>query len=226
MKRRLLVVEDDAAMAMALEDRFRSEGYDVLCAADGDEGYEMASEPRWDLIILDVMLPGRDGLEICRDIRAKGVDTPVLMLTARGETIDKVVGLKMGADDYLAKPFEMAELIARVEALLRRHKPPTSQRSLCTFGAFTFDLQKRELKRGEEAIPLTTYEYKLLQFLCEHRGEILDRDTLLNGVWGYEAVPYTRTVDVHVASLRKKLDDSTAQEIIVTVRGLGYKLSV
>lgn len=229
MNRNILVVEDDATISMALEDRLRSEGYDVSIASDGDTGYLLALKPHWDVVILDVMLPGKDGLEICRDMRANGSDSPVLMLTARGETFDKVVGLKMGADDYLAKPFEMAELLARIEALARRHRPsrrtPAKNQSVCVFGRYTFDLRRRELRKGSQIIQLTTYEYKLLLFLCEHRGEILDRETLLNGVWGYDAVPHTRTVDVHIAGLRKKLDDSTAQELIVTIRGLGYKLA-
>ena len=225
MKGRVLIVEDDAAIAMALQDRLRSEGYTAESVRGGKEGFKKSIGVVWDLIILDIMLPDKDGLEICRDIRAKGVDTPVLMLTARDETVDKVVGLKMGADDYLAKPFEMIELLARVEALLRRRGRTVQTSDAHTIGALKFDTRRGELRRDRELVPLTMYEFKLLKFLCEHRGEILDRDTLLNAVWGYDEVPYTRTVDIHVALLRKKLEDSKKQELIVTVRGLGYKLA-
>ncbi len=224
MKGRILLVEDDSAIAMALRDRLKSEGYGVECVGDGMEGFARSINAAWDLIILDIMLPGKDGLEVCRDIRAKGVDTPILMLTARDETVDKVVGLKMGADDYLIKPFEMIELLARVEALLRRRTGAARTSDAYKIGSFEFDLRRRELRRDRRSIPLTTYEFKLLRYLCEHRGEVLDRDTLLNTVWGYDAVPYTRTIDIHIATLRKKLGDSKKQELIITVRGQGYKL--
>jgi len=225
MKGRILLVEDDRAIAMALQDRLQSEGYTPEWVNDGMEGYSRSVNATWELIILDLMLPGKDGLEICRDIRAQGVNTPILMLTARDETVDKVVGLKMGADDYLTKPFEMIEFLARVEALMRRRGRSVPRSGAYTIGAFEFDVRRGELRRDRTSIPLTTYELKLLKFLCEHRGDIVDRDTLLNAVWGYDSVPYTRTVDVHIASLRKKLSDSKKQEQIITVRGLGYKLS-
>ena len=225
MKRRILVVEDDTAIAMALRDRLRSEGYIADSAADGNEGFAKACAARWDLIILDIMLPGMDGLQLCRDIRAKGFATPVLMLTAKDQTIDKVVGLKMGADDYLAKPFEMIELLARVEALLRRSSNEISGPDTYKIGEYTLVLRRQELRHAGGAIPLTSYEYKLLRYFCEHRGEVIDRDELLNAVWGYDAIPYTRTVDTHIALIRKKLLDNRRQELIVTVRGRGYKLA-
>jgi two-component system alkaline phosphatase synthesis response regulator PhoP len=225
MKGKILLIEDDMAIAMALRDRLQSEGYDVTRVEDGMAGFENSVGSVWDLIILDIMLPGRDGLEICRDIRAKGVDTPVLMLTARDETVDKVVGLKMGADDYLTKPFEMIELLARVEALLRRRSRSAKAAAVHRIGVFEFDIRRGELRREGKPIALTAYELKLLRFLCERRGEILDRDTLLDAVWGYDSAPLTRTVDIHIASLRKKLGDSKRQEHIITVRGLGYKLA-
>ncbi len=225
MKARILLVEDDSTIAMAVQDRLQSEDYSVECVGDGEQGLQRAATDPWDLIVLDLMLPGKDGLEVCRDMRAKGVDTPVLMLTARAETVDKVVGLKMGADDYLAKPFEMIELLARIEALLRRRGKDTHAGDSRKIGPFEFDLRRQELRRGRQSTPLTTYEFKLLRYLCDHRGEVLDRDSLLTAVWGYDAVPYTRTIDIHVASLRKKLCDSKKQEIILTVRGQGYKLA-
>ena len=189
------------------------------------EGFKRSVIASWNLIVLDIMLPGKDGLEICRDIRARGVDTPILMLTVRDETVDKVVGLKMGADDYLTKPFEMIELLAHIEALLRRRIGKTRTSDTYKVGSFEFGLHRQELSKEEKVFALTTYEYKLLRYLCEHRGEVLDRDTLLIAVWGYDAVPYTRTIDIHIASLRKKLDDSKKQELIVTVRGQSYKLA-
>ena len=225
MKHRILVVEDDRATAMALQDRFRSEGYEADTAGDGIEGFEMAVKLSWDLVILDLMLPGKGGLEVCRDVRATGFETPVLILTAKGQTVDKVVGLKMGADDYLTKPFEMIELLARVEALLRRRSGNTHGTDTYRIGAFSLDLRRQELCRDGRSTSLTTFEYKLLRYLCEHRGEVLDRDELLNAVWGYDAVPYTRTVDIHIALLRKKLGDSKRQDLIATVRGQGYKLT-
>ena len=209
---------------MAIRDRLLKEGYIAEHVADGVLGFSRSTNEKWDLIVLDLMLPGKDGLDICRDIRARGVDTPILMLTARDETVEKVVGLKMGADDYLTKPFEMIELLARIETLLRRRGGSQGKSDEQEIGAFVFDLRKGELRQDEKRITLTTYELKLLAFMCERRGEILDRDTLLKAVWGYDALPYTRTVDVHIASLRKKLADSANQEHIVTIRGFGYKL--
>lgn len=225
MQGKILIIEDDSAIAMALQDRLQSEGYDAECVRDGIEGFGRSVSASWDLIVLDLMLPGKDGLELCRDMRAKGIDTPVLMLTARDETADKVVGLKMGADDYLTKPFEMIELLARVEALLRRRSEKSRTNDSCKIGPYEFDLRRQELRRDQQSIPLTTYEYKLLRYLCDHRGEVLDREELLTAVWGYDVASYTRTIDIHIASLRKKLGDSRNQEIILTVRGQGYKLA-
>ena len=223
MKRRILIVEDEAAIAMPIRDRLESEGYEPLIAGDGEAGFQKAASENWDLLILDLMLPGRDGLEICRDIRAKGINTPVLILTAKDQTVEKVLGLKMGADDYLTKPFEMIELLARVEALLRRRKQTTPGVATYEIGEHVLDLRRQELRKEEETTPLSTQEYTLLRYLCEHRGEVLDRDELLDAVWGYDEAPYTRTVDVHIAWLRQKLGDNKKQELIVTVRGRGYK---
>ncbi|MFP4113635.1 MAG: response regulator transcription factor [Spirochaetota bacterium] len=223
---RILVVEDETAIAMTIRDRLESRGYEVELAGDGPEGLQLATGVPFDLIVLDVMLPGMDGLTVCRDMRAKGVTTPVLMLTARDEPVDKVLGLKIGADDYLTKPFEMIELQARMEALLRRSMSPRSTEMSCPIGDFVLDLRTQELSRDGIATPLSTQEFKLLKYLYEHRGEIVDRDRLLTAVWGYDQSTYTRTVDVHIAWLRQKLNDRDAQSLIVTVRGRGYKLAV
>ena len=224
MGRRILLVEDEAAISMPLRDRLESEGYEVGVAGDGLQGFARASTGEWDLIILDLMLPGRDGLEVCRDLRGKGITTPVLMLTARDQTVDKVLGLKIGADDYLTKPFEMIELLARVEALLRRRPGSSPNATFYAIGDYVLDIRKQLLRNGGDSTELSTQEFKLLKYLCEHKGEVLDRDELLDAVWGYDEVPYTRTVDVHIAWLRQKLGDSKSQKLIVTIRGQGYKL--
>ncbi|TVQ24383.1 MAG: DNA-binding response regulator [Spirochaetaceae bacterium] len=224
MKERILIVEDEAAIAMTIRDRLESEGYDPSIAADGDTGFRRASTEPWALIVLDVMLPGRDGLTVCRDLRGREIDTPVLMLTAKDQTLDKVLGLKIGADDYLTKPFDMAELLARVEALLRRSRRTSNGAQTDTIGPFVLDVDRQELQGDGRAIPLSTQEFKLLRYLCEHRGAVVDRDELLAAVWGYDGSTYTRTVDVHISWLRQKLGDSRAQRLIATVRGRGYRL--
>lgn len=221
---RILIVEDEAAIAMTIRDRLESEGFEVAVAADGNEGLRRAFSGDWDAIILDLMLPGLDGLTLCRDLRGRAINTPVLMLTARGQTVDKVVGLRIGADDYLAKPFEMIELLARLDALLRRTTRPGPNVSEYQIGRSVLDLRNQELRSDGQVVPLSTQEFKLLKYLFEHQGQVLDRDELLSAVWGYDEETYTRTVDVHIASLRQKLGDQGRQSIILTVRGRGYKL--
>jgi two-component system, OmpR family, alkaline phosphatase synthesis response regulator PhoP len=224
MERSVLLVEDEAGLRMTLSDRIRDEGYDVETAANGVEGFEKASRNCFDLIILDVMLPRRNGLDVCRDLRQGGTKTPILMLTARSQTFDKVVGLKIGADDYLAKPFEMAELLARVEALLRR--PVLRDTAVYQFGPIRFDARRTEVRRDGKLLLLSAREFQLLRYFVEHRGETVPRDELLRVVWGYKSAPSTRTVDVHVAWLRQKLEvDPKRPKWIVTVHGLGYRFS-
>ena len=224
-EQRILIVEDEQVIATAIRDRLENEGYQVQVAPDGDTGYAYATNGSVDLIILGLALPGRNGLEVCSELRKAGVDVPVLMLTGRGQAPAKVVSPRMGADDQLAKPFEMVELVSRVQTLLQRgraHRKPASGR--VPVGPFTFDLHRQQLVRGGRETALSTQEFKLLKYLYEHRGEVVDRDELLSAVWGYDESVYTRTVDVHVAWLRRKLDDRHRQSIIVTVRGRGYKL--
>jgi two-component system, OmpR family, alkaline phosphatase synthesis response regulator PhoP len=222
---KILLVEDEKGLIVTLTDRLQSEGFEVVSATDGPTGVELASGASPELIILDVMLPGKNGYDVARDLRQKGIETPILMLTAKGETIDKVLGLKLGADDYLTKPFEMMELLARVEALLRR----TPQRSAGANGTYRFgeiavDLKKAEVKRENEPVELSAMEFKLLQFLIENRGTVHSRDDLLDAVWGYDAMPTTRTVDVHIAWLRQKLEENPRHpHFIQTVHGMGYK---
>jgi len=210
---------------MTLTDRLIAEGYDVETATDGETGLARGSAESFALIILDGMLPGRDGFDVCRTIRQRGVQTPILMLTARGQVVDRVVGLKLGADDYLTKPFEMAELLARLEALLRRAPraaaPPGDSYQ---FGDVKVDFRKAEVTRAGQALELSAREFKLLRYFIEHRGATLSRDELLNEVWGYNAMPNTRTVDVHVAWLRQKLEAHPRRpQYIHTIHGLGYK---
>jgi two-component system alkaline phosphatase synthesis response regulator PhoP len=225
MRANVLFVEDEEALRMTVGDRLRNEGYAVECAADGDEGFEKATQIPFDLIILDVMLPHKSGFVVCRDIRQAGLITPILMLTARGQTSDKVNGLKIGADDYVTKPFNMLELMARVEALLRRAPSrPVVQTAGFDFGSIHVDLVGTEATREGKVVNLSAREFQLLRYFIEHRGATLSREELLKQVWGYSADMYTRTVDVHVASLRQKLEEDPKQpKFILTVQGLGYK---
>ena len=221
----ILLVEDEAALRMTLGDRLRSEGYGVEYAADGPDGLEKATRLPFDLVILDVMLPGLDGLRVCEDIRAAGLITPILMLTAKGQTADKVAGLKIGADDYVTKPFDMQELIARVEALLRRAPARATVLSeVVHIGPNRVDLRGTEVVRDGHALPLSAREFQLLRYFLEHPGATLTREQLLTDVWGYSGKMFTRTVDVHVASLRQKLEPEPKQpRYLVTMQGLGYK---
>src|SRR5947209_5147749 len=222
--RRILVVEDEESLVMALRDRLESEGYAVTVASDGESGFEAATRQPFDLVLLDVALPRKNGFDVCRDLRGRGVQTPVLMLTARGQIVDRVVGLKLGADDYLTKPFDMSELLARIEALLRRARAATASADAVVFGAVHADFRSAVVLRGGAPVELSGLELKLLRYFVEHRGALLTRDELLEKVWGYEAMPVTRTVDVHVASLRQKLETNPSRpEHFVTVHGLGYK---
>ena len=226
---RILLVEDEPGLIMTLTDRLRSEGYDVVSASDGQVGFEKAQSSDFDLIILDVMLPKKNGYDVARDLRQKGKFTPILMLTAKGETIDKVLGLKLGADDYLTKPFEVIELLARVEALLRRAPGQSNGHSTDAafrFGEVAIDFKRAEVVCKSKPVDLSAMEFKLLQFLIENRGVVHSRDALLDAVWGYDAMPTTRTVDVHIAWLRQKLEENPRHpKFIQTVHGLGYKFT-
>jgi len=224
VKPRVLLVEDESGLRLTLTDRLASEGYAVDIAADGEAGLKRAAESQYDLIILDVMLPKMSGFDVCREVRHRGVATPILMLTARGQVVDRVVGLKLGADDYLTKPFEMIELIARLEALLRRRAGAQPGGDVYRFGDVLVNFRRAEVTRGDRPVELSAREFKLLRHFIEHRGATLSRDELLADVWGYDETPLTRTVDVHVAGLRQKLElNPKTPEFIVTVHGLGYK---
>jgi two-component system, OmpR family, alkaline phosphatase synthesis response regulator PhoP len=223
MNESILLVEDEAALRATLSDRLRGEGYVVETAVDGNEASEKAANLPFDLVILDLMLPVRSGLDVCRDIRQAGMATPILILTARNQTIDKVVGLKLGADDYVTKPFESAELIARIEVLLRRVPIQTGQ-GAHEFGSIHVDAKRAEVTRAGKPVYLTGREFQLLRYFIARAGTTIPRKELLQSVWGYEADTLTRTVDTHVASLRQKLEENPKRpEFIVTVAGVGYK---
>jgi two-component system alkaline phosphatase synthesis response regulator PhoP len=224
---RVLLVEDEAGLRLTLSDRLASEGYVVDTASDGEMGLERACTAAFDLIVLDVMLPRMNGFDVCRGVRHRGVTTPILMLTARGQVVDKVVGLKLGADDYLTKPFETIELMARLEALLRRRWSAAQPGGeTYRFGDVVVDFRRAEVVRGAERVELSAREFKLLKHFIAHRGATLSRDELLSDVWGYDEMPLTRTVDVHVAGLRQKIElNPKVPEFILTIHGLGYKFA-
>ena len=223
--KRILLVEDQAGLVLTLSDRLRREGHHVEHAGDGVTGLERATAERFDLVILDVGLPKMNGFDLLRALRERGVETPVLMLTARGQLSDKVAGLRLGADDYLPKPFEMAELLARVEARLRRPPPlPPLREGQHGFGACVADLDKAVLLRDGQPVDLSAREFQLLRYFLEHRGELVSREDLLERVWGLRGDTSTRTVDVHVAWLRQKIEPNPEHpQYLITVRGAGYK---
>jgi two-component system alkaline phosphatase synthesis response regulator PhoP len=224
----VLIVEDDEAMSVALRDGFASEGYAVRAARDGEAGLRAAREEPPDLLVLDVMLPRMTGLDVCRELRSKGSAVPIIMLTARGQEIDKVVGLRTGADDYVTKPFGFMELIARSEALLRRTGGRRGTGPLL-LGDLHVDFQRHEARRGGadgRKVDLSAREFRMLAFFASRRGEVVTRESLLDAVWDYRATTLTRTVDMHVAKLRKKIEpDPREPRYLLTIHGLGYKLS-
>ena len=223
---RILLIEDEATLSLLLRERLEREGYSVAACKDGEQGLAQALQEAYDLLLLDIQLPGRNGFEVCRELRRHGMNVPVLMLTARGHVNDRVKGLKTGADDYLSKPFEVAELLARMEALLRRanNSPPQLIDSLFCFGNVVVDLRKEEVLRDGSPVELTAREFELLRYFVSHPDERISRDALLKQVWGYRGLPNTRTVDVHVAQLRQKLEaNPKSPRHILTAHRSGYK---
>jgi two-component system alkaline phosphatase synthesis response regulator PhoP len=222
--RRVLLVEDEPGLVLTISDRLRAEGYEVASAADGPSGLERASREAWDVILLDVMLPGKSGFDVCRDLRQRAVTTPIIMLTARGQVVDKVLGLKLGADDYLTKPFDLMELTARIEVQLRRAGPDGAVATQYSFGDVTIDFRKAVVTKNGRELEVSAREFLLLKYFVENREATLSREVLLNNVWGYQTMPNTRTVDVHVAWLRQKIEPNPrTPQYIVTAHGLGYK---
>jgi DNA-binding response OmpR family regulator len=221
---RVLIVEDDPAILRGLKDNLVAESYEVLTAPDGEAGYRLIHDQKPDLVILDLMLPRMSGYEVCRRVREEGNNTPILMLTARGEEADRVLGLDLGADDYVTKPFSVRELLARVRAIVRRAHPPKPLPDQLQFNDVVVDFKRYEARRGERRIEMTRKEFGMLQYLAARSGEVVRRDELLEEVWDYKNYPTTRTVDNHVLALRGKLEeDPAAPRHLITVHGVGYK---
>jgi len=224
--RRILLVEDEPGLVLTLRDRLTKEGYSVETSADGESGLERAAGEAFDLVLLDVMLPRLNGFDVLRELRKRGIDSPVIMLTAKGQVVDKVVGLKLGADDYVTKPFEMVELLARIEAKLRRAPATIHPSEGYQFGDVRIDFRRAEVTKADAPLELSAREFQLLKYFIEHRGATLTREELLNEVWGYNAMPSTRTVDVHVAWLRQKIEPNPRHpQYILTIHGMGYKFA-
>ena len=222
---RILIVDDEPEIVRGLEDNLRFEGYQTATAANGEEALATAAREAPDLILLDIMMPGLSGWDVCRALRGKGIDVPIIMLTARSEETDRVRGLELGADDYITKPFSLRELLARVRAVLRRPGPRHKAEEF-TFGDARVRLRGRQAFRGGREVTLTRKEFDLLVYLLEHRGEVITRERLLDEVWGYERFPTTRTVDTHVLRLRRKFEaDPDRPALILTVHGQGYKFA-
>jgi len=221
---RILIVEDEPDMVLGLKDNFEFEGYEVITASDGAMGLERARTHKPDLMILDIMLPKLSGLEVCKSLRAEGFETPIIMLTARGQEIDKVVGLELGADDYVTKPFSIREVLARVRAILRRTEGAKKRLARYRFGEIELDFETYVATKAGETLELSPREFDLLRYLIERKGETVTRDRLLEDVWGYDSYPSTRTVDTHIAKLRAKIGDSGSEpRYILTIHGAGYK---
>jgi len=223
-KTRILIVEDEPAMVQGLRDNFEYEGYEVISAADGVDGLNRAIADQPDLVVLDVMMPKMSGLDVCKQLKARKPALPIIMLTARGQEIDKVVGLELGADDYVTKPFSIRELMARVKAVLRRASPQAAGAEVYRFSDVEVNVRSNEVLRGGQPVELSSKEFALLAYFVAHPAETLSRDRLLDAVWGYENYPTTRTVDAHIVHLRQKLEPNPEEpRFILTIHGSGYK---
>lgn len=221
----ILVIEDEPSVAIALRDSLESEGHSVKVVSDGSAGFQTASSESFDLILLDLMLPKMSGLEICQRLRANEIETPIIMLTARGASSDAAFGLKLGADDYIPKPFDVGELLARIEAVLRRSNRPQAEKQLFTIGNVQLDLQRLKATRDGEPLDLSPREFEILQLLIAHTGETVTREQLLHHIWGEHASLYTRTIDAHITRLRQKIEPNPANpEYIITAHRVGYRL--
>ena len=221
---KVLIIEDEPNMVLGLKDSCEYEGYDVAVARNGKEGLEKVSTEKPDIILLDVMLPVMSGIDVCRTLRTRGIETPILMLTARSQEIDKVIGLEVGADDYVTKPFSIKELLARIRAHLRRASKQVVDLESFTFGDVELNFKKYAARKGGQALELSAREFEILRYLIRRRGEIVTRDQLLDEVWGYRSTPVTRTVDNHIARLRQKIEqDPSDPQHIITVHRIGYR---
>ena len=224
---RILVVEDEPHMRLGIKDNLEFESYEVTLAEDGEKALEILGQDSFDLILLDVMLPHLSGFDVCKQARKKGITTPIIFLTAKGEEIDKVLGLELGADDYVVKPFSLRELMARIKAVLRRTEKQEPTDNNVVIGHVTFDFLHFEATNGSEKLKLSHKEFEIVQHLWQHKNEIVSREQLLREVWGYEAQPTTRTVDNFILKLRQKIEDNPNDpKLILTVHGVGYKLII
>jgi DNA-binding response OmpR family regulator len=222
---RIIVIEDDRAILRGLKDNLEYESYEVLTATDGEQGYRLIKEQSPDLIVLDLMIPRMDGYELCRKVRSEGITTPILMLTAKSEEMDRVHGLDIGADDYVTKPFSVPELLARIRAILRRAQPPTDLPDQVHFDEVIVDFKRFTATKAGEALKLSRKEFGVLRLLAARTGQVVTRNELLDEVWGHDYFPTERTVDNHIASLRAKLEEDPAQpNHLITIHGVGYKL--
>jgi two-component system alkaline phosphatase synthesis response regulator PhoP len=222
--KKILIIEDDPAIRTGLNETFTAEGYSVIEADTGTKGFEIASKDNFDLIVLDLILPGKDGIEICKDLRSDGVKTPIIMVTSRKEEIDKILGLEIGADDYVTKPFSIRELLARVKALIRRSTYEPGDIEQVAFANLKIDFKKQEMFKGLNSVKLSSTEYRILHYFIDHEGQVISRDKFLDEVWGYDSYPTTRTVDNYILSLRKKIEDDPANpKHLLTVHKVGYK---
>ena len=223
--KKILIVEDDPAISKGLVDFLENESFHTTSFLDGEKGYYAAKEGNYDLVLLDVMLPGKNGMDICRDLRKEKISTPIIMLTSKQEEIDKVLGLELGADDYITKPFSIRELLARIKAVLRRETKIEEDIEEYTFGNVYINFKAMEANKDNKPIELSNLEYKVLKYLCQRENTVVNRNTLLDEVWGYENYPSTRTIDNFILSLRKKFeDDPSKPKYLLTVHSVGYKL--
>ena len=224
---KILVIEDDDSIRMALEDDLALEGFQVQSAADGEQGLMMAKEKTDDLIILDLMLPKLDGIDICKELRKANIATPIIMLTAKSQEVDKIIGLELGADDYMTKPFSPRELLARIKAILRRTSHLQQEMEIVKIDELEIDFKQMEAKKRGKKIALTALEFSLLHFFIHHKNEVVSRDQILDTVWGKDVFVTSRTVDTHIANLRRKIEDDPAQpKFILGVRSVGYKFAI
>jgi two-component system alkaline phosphatase synthesis response regulator PhoP len=222
--KRILIIEDDPAISKGLTDALKEEHYEVVSESDGEKGFKFAQNENIALIILDLMLPSKNGIEICTDLRKKGINTPILMLTSKKEEMDKVLGLEVGADDYLTKPFSVRELLARIKALLRRKNEIVKDIEDYSFANVQIDFKRQIASKNSKPIELSTTEFKILKYFVEHEGEVVTRDNLLDKVWGYDVFPTSRTVDNYILSIRKQIEDNPSEpKHLITVPKAGYK---
>ena len=220
----ILIIEDDPAIRTGIKEALSAEGYSVSEADTGNSGFDAAIKNNFDLSVLDLILPGKDGIEICKDLRSDGVKTPIIMVTSRKEEIDKILGLEIGADDYVTKPFSLRELLARIKALIRRSTYEPGDIEEVAFANLKINFKKQEMLKGTDSVKLSATEYRILHYFIDHESEVISRDKFLDEVWGYDSYPTTRTVDNYILSLRKKIEDDPANpKHLLTIHKVGYK---